>query len=248
MFEHFYIQEQGTKQFCHEASLISNELLACGYEIKTYTLKRIRRRQLPLNQYSFVFGDWFCMAGVLKQLKIPYQPFDNYPSSLAPYLHRRIWRSTLDKVRKRMAGGFCGSTFIKPAKRAKLFTGFVVDSESDFYNTFGASKREPVYCSEIVSWLSEYRIYIMDSTILAVDLYKGDPAVKLDLSVVQKAIADFGISKSPCAYSLDFGVLSTGLTALVEVNDALSLGAYQICGQDYTNMMLYRWQEILTVY
>ena len=37
-------------------------------------------------------------AKALKQLGVPVPVANSYPSSLAPFLHRRIWRSTLGRV------------------------------------------------------------------------------------------------------------------------------------------------------
>jgi ATP-grasp domain, R2K clade family 2 len=47
-------------------------------------------------------------------------------------------------------------------------------------------------------------------------------------------------------YAIDFGVLSTGETALVEMNDGFALGAYAIDSQDYTDLICARWTELLT--
>ena len=48
-----------------------------------------------------------------------------------------------------------------------------------------------------------------------------------DFWEVQKAIACYEYSRrSPVAYVVDFGVLSTGQTALVEVNDAFAFSKY----------------------
>lgn len=46
-------------------------------------------------------------------------------------------------------------------------------------------------------------------------------------------------------YAIDFGVLSTGETALVEMNDGFSVGAYGINQEDYTDMVMARWEELL---
>jgi hypothetical protein len=48
----------------------------------------------------------------------------------------------------------------------------------------------------------------------------------------------------PRAYSLDFGVLRTGETCLVEVNDAYALGHYGLQSVLYARMIDARWEEL----
>lgn len=50
---------------------------------------------------------------------------------------------------------------------------------------------------------------------------------------------------APGAYAIDFGVLTTGATALVEANDGYALGAYAIAADAYADLLLRRWQELL---
>ena len=51
--------------------------------------------------------------------------------------------------------------------------------------------------------------------------------------------------QAPSAYGIDFGVLSSGQTALIEVNDGYSLGAYAIEAKSYTDLLMTRWHELL---
>lgn len=46
-------------------------------------------------------------------------------------------------------------------------------------------------------------------------------------------------------YAIDFGVLKSGETTLVEMNDGFAVGAYAIGAKDYTNMIIARWEELL---
>ena len=51
----------------------------------------------------------------------------------------------------------------------------------------------------------------------------------------------------PSSYALDVGVLSTGETALVEVNDAYGIGAYGIAAEHYYTFLKARWDELCAV-
>ena len=43
----------------------------------------------------------------------------------------------------------------------------------------------------------------------------------------------------------DFGLLTSGETALVEWNDAFALGSYDLDPQLYTDLILTRWEELI---
>jgi hypothetical protein len=46
-------------------------------------------------------------------------------------------------------------------------------------------------------------------------------------------------------YGLDVGVLGTGQTAVVEVNDGFGLGSYGLEAAVYTDLILARWAELV---
>jgi hypothetical protein len=69
----------------------------------------------------------------------------------------------------------------------------------------------------------------------------------LHLPTIDQALAAYRASgEAPAAYGIDFGVLSDGQTALIEANDGYSLGAYQIGATAYTDVLLTRWQELVS--
>lgn len=245
MFDVAFIQEKGNGRLMPESELVRDYCAQIGLPIELYTPKRIHRRQLPFTRRCFVFGDMDCMHGAMRQLKIPIPEAVYFPSSLMPYLHRKIWLDTLGSVRKRIDDG-APAVFAKPASRAKIFTGQIFSNRSDFYHVGQTSWREPVWCSEIVVWQSEYRVYVNGSDIVAVDHYAGDANVALDLNVVTQAVALYARSgEAPAAFGIDFGVLASGETALVEANDGYALGAYQISSAAYTQLVFVRWRQLL---
>ena len=63
-----------------------------------------------------------------------------------------------------------------------------------------------------------------------------------DMKVVQQMADDF--ENAPKAYCLDVGVLSTGETALIEVNDGFSIGKYDMPKDMYANVLITRWNEL----
>lgn len=241
-----YIERQGRKGLGPEQALVQAEMMRRGIPIVLFTPKEIDRRSLPLDLASFVVGGTAIMHGAMKQLGIPIPEPDDYPESLRAFLHRRVWRSTLGRIEALLSEGDMAPVFIKPAERKKAFTGLVVSSPGDLYFIGSSSRRQQIWCSEVVSWLSEYRVYVIHDEVVGVDHYAGDAQVMISATVIAAAIDAFRHSgHAPSGYALDFGVLSTGETALIEANDGYALGAYQIDAANYTNLLLSRWEELL---
>lgn len=247
MIDRAFIQQQDNRQLRNEEQLVVEELERREIPVSFYTAKQILRRKLQLDRQSLVVGDLDCIHGALKQLDIQLPQLNEYPASLESFLHRRVWRSTIGNLESSLLSGMMTqSVFAKPANRCKRFTGFVIHDEGDLYRVGNISRREQIFCAEVVSWLSEYRIYVVKSKVRSVDFYSGDPEIKIDINVVEQAIDILDQSQESYAgYAIDFGVLSSGETALVEMNDGFAIGAYQINSQDYTDLILSRWEELL---
>ncbi len=247
MFNSAFLEESGNGKLRHEEQLLREEFERRGIPVILYTAKRIQRRQLPLSADTFIAGDMDAMQGAMRQLKIEVPaPFD-YPKCLWPFILRQIWTSTLGDIEREIADGTRRPVFVKPAKRQKSFTGRAFASWEDFREIGSASRGQEVWCSQLVEWVSEYRIYVIGAQIVSVDRYAGDSKVPLDLDFVREAVRVFRISgDAPAAYGIDFGVLKSGRTALVEVNDGYALGAYQITGTAYTDLLIARWEELVS--
>lgn len=246
MISKAFIQEQGNGHLREEEQRVVEELERRGIPITFYTEKRIHRRQLPLDSESLVVGDIPCIVGALKQLAIPEPEPNDYPASLSEFLHRRVWQSTLAELEQGLRGGRYPAMFVKPATCRKRFTGCVFESEYDLSRIYGVSRQEKVLCSEVVTWISEYRVYVVHSEIRSVDHYAGDAKIPIDLEEVGRAIQALSqAGESYAGYAIDFGVLASGQTALVEMNDGFAIGAYSIDSKNYTDMICARWEELL---
>ncbi|MEZ0276952.1 MAG: ATP-grasp domain-containing protein, partial [Roseimicrobium sp.] len=163
-FTHAYLEEQGNGRLGQEEKLLRSELDRQGIPVTLYTAKRMLRRQLPLGRTCFVAGDMTAMHGAMRQLGIEPPVPNDYPECLRSYLHRKVWTSTLAAVEKRVHEGDGPPVFAKPSARRKSFTGRVFASPNDLYAVAGTSRREPVWCSEVVEWVSEYRVYVLGET------------------------------------------------------------------------------------
>ena len=93
------------------------------------------------------------------------------------------------------------------------------------YKINNAGDNTKIICSESVNFVSEYRC-----------------PTAIDKSIVQEMVKDF--LNSPKAYCIDAGVLSSGETALIEVNDAFSIGKYSMSKELYAELLITRWNEL----
>lgn len=244
MFNRAYIEQAGNGKLRHEEQLVLEDCQRRGVQVTLYTAKQIQRRQLPLDTHSFICGDMDSMHGAMKQLGIEPPVANDFPESLKPFFHRRVWRGSISELESALENG--RELFAKPAGRRKLFTGRVFSHSHELYALSNISRREPLWCSEVVDWRSEYRVYVIDGGIVSIDHYAGDATVRLDETVVLEALHAHLLSgTAPAAYGIDFGVLSTGETALIEANDGYALGAYQIGSTDYSKLLHVRWAQLL---
>ncbi len=245
-FKEAYLQEKGSKRLGIEEELVFRYLKDKGIPVKYYTEKLINRRSLPLTFETLVVGNIPCMQGAMKQLGIDIPNENSYPQSLKKYLFRNVWVSTLEKVERQLRNGYVKPFFAKPKTQQKKFTGRVFETDGDLYFVSGCSKKTELVCCEIVNWISEYRVYVVQSKIVAVSHYDGDKSVKPDFGVIESAIKELETAGEAFAgYGIDFGVLDTGETALIEMNDGFGLGAYDISANDYGQLVEARWAQIV---
>ncbi|WP_080747187.1 ATP-grasp domain-containing protein [Comamonas thiooxydans] len=147
-----------------------------------------------------------------------------YPDPLGKYLHRKTGysRSLSALVREREM-----PVFVKPAEGWKRFTGAVLDHEGAARER-GISPHQAFFWSSPVTWLSEWRAYCVHGVVL--DLQPvPTTSVKspcVDRDVVGEAAARHYAEVGASGVVLDFGVLESGETALIEANDGFSFGAY----------------------
>ncbi len=246
MFSRAFLQASGNGKLRIEEQMLKSEFELRGVPVELYTIKNILRRNLPLSPDVFIAGDMDAMHGAMKQLQIDAPPPDDYPDSLAGFLHRRVWKTTLGEVQRDINADFGPPVFVKPSARRKSFTGRVISSPSDFAQVGAASRRQEVWCSEVVDWRAEHRVYVIDDKIVGIDHYAGDPEATLDIGTVRAALAAYrGSGKAPSAYGIDFGLLATGETALVEANDGYALGAYAVAAKPYADLLITRWRELV---
>lgn len=196
--------------------------------------------EVPINDIeSVVVGSINFIHGVLNKMGKPYPKELDYPECLQPYLGRKIWASTINEID---ANPEQWNVFVKPRGIAKKFVGRLVKHTGDLMDTGDQFLNTPVWVSEPVEFIREWRVFVRYGKVLDVRPYKGDWKATYDAAVIEKTIADF--TNAPNAYAMDFGVTKDGRTLLVEVNDGYSVGAYGLFFTDYSKLLSARWAEL----
>lgn len=227
-----------------EEALLAQHLTNLGVEFKIVSLSNLERGRVEeAGSADLVVGSLPFMKAALRHRGVDLPNEQSYPPALRHLLRRRIWPSTVRKVRESLELS-PRPFFLKPSERAKRFTGFVIFDSMDI-RLGGVSNAEKVWCSEVVTWKSEWRVYVASGQVIHQGHYHGDYDLQPSPEVVSEAVA-LMCAEPGCqsAFALDLGVLSTGETALVEANDAYSVGAYGIEAGLYYSFLKARWDEL----
>lgn len=220
----FYIADQGFKEMGFET------IPFCTME----DLAQCRPDDL-------IVGGLGSVTGKLKEHGINV-PNINYPDELEPFLGRKIWEATIDQV---LNDESVRPVFVKPI-REKRFTGVVLCSEKDFPKMSYCDPHEPVLCSEVIDFETEWRVFVRYGKILDVRPYYGTWKNHFDVKVIENAVDSY--SSASAGYAIDFGYTAEGKTLLVEVNDGFSVGSYGLAALDYAKLLSARWCELVGIH
>lgn len=195
-------------------------------DLSTPEYKSLLKGRVPIGSVEFV-KEIMRVRGIAVPSQI------SYPSSLAGYLNREVVLKTFKAAKSH--------EFIKPAKQIKAFTGAIKANIEE-----PVDDNIPVLASNPITFLAEWRAYVLDGAILGASRYDdSDDEYPLDKALLEQMVQDY--ADAPVGYSLDVGLTDKNETILVEVNDGWSLGWYpwgDVIFQDYLKLIAARWSEI----
>ena len=201
-------------------------------EVSTFENLKINENHVFLGSIQFVH-----QALNMLGLKVP-EPFD-YPENLKDFLGRDIYPSTISQISNNPAKW---NVFVKPRGLLKQFTGRVIKSTADLIGTSSYEQDTPIWVSEPIDFLAEWRVFVRYNQILGVRHYRGDWRCNYDYRIIENAIRKF--KDSPNAYAIDFGLTKDGRLLIVEVNEGYSIGSYGLFYVDYAKLIATRWCEL----
>lgn len=184
------------------------------------------KNAIPVGDIPFVTAWLNIFKGIKKQNPI------EIPNILRTdeFLKRKYSIVTSDKIPT------SGNYFIKDVSELKSFSyigdlEYLINDEifnkpKEFDASLHLNKDHLFQISEVVDILSEYRVYIIDNKIQAIEYYDGDPTIFPDIQLIQKANLLYSTQKDcPKSYSLDVMVNKKG-TSIIEIHNFSSLGLY----------------------
>lgn len=201
-------------------------------EVSSFDNLEIQEKHVFLGGIQFVHK-----ALRLLNQNIP-EPFD-YPGSLSDFLGRTIYPSTISVISNNPDRW---NIFIKPRGFLKQFTGRVIKSTADLIGTSSYEIDTPIWVSEQVSFIAEWRVFVRYNEVLGVRPYKGDWRCNYDFRIIEKAVKAF--KDAPYAYAIDFGLTTDGRMLIVEVNEGYSIGSYGLFYVDYAKLIATRWCQL----
>lgn len=214
-----------------------------GEDVKFYNTADIIFKSIPISEHDIVVGHVDQCRRIFKQHNAKDPDYLDYPTELNKYLGRTVWKEKIKDFHKRIVQPDYKPIFIKSVQQ-KLFTGFVCNNFSDYLKISDLEDTVDIWCSEIVNFESEYRIYIHKHDIVDCIRYKGSPWIAPNKEIVESMLNDLKNANMPIAYSIDVGIINNQ-TYLVECNDAFALGNYGINPRIYAEMLRDRWYQII---
>lgn len=201
---------------------------------------------LPIGSVEFV-------QAAMQRMGVKIPNLNCYPIALHKWLHREVNVASISSL------DFSKPWFLKPT-RTKLFNGFVLPSlnqrdDLDEHTTEQLAKvgqlsiREMVYCSRPVKFVFEARYYVVKGKVLGYGRYDPEGAYDAPAPALEEVVGMLDAYKdAPAGWALDVGVLDTGETALVEVNDGWALGFYfgTLTVENYLLLLETRWKELVS--
>jgi hypothetical protein len=215
-----------------------------GVRCELFEPKQLEQGTLPLARDTLVAGGVPVVEAALAALGIAVPVADNLPACLTKYRGRKVWSATWGELRTQYAKkGPPEPLWVKPLRRNKGFPSVAVYDADDMPDAERLPDTHEVLVSEYVTFVSEWRCFVRGGQILDLCRYHGDVFRYPDPQVIKDAIADYS-RIAPAAYGIDFGVLTTGRTVLVEVNEGYSLNPYGLEAMEYSELLEARWVQL----
>lgn len=119
-----------------------------------------------------------------------------------------------------------GYKFIKDIDKLKQFS-FIGDLGNLDKNDESIFISKNYLISNVVDIMSEYRVFVSDMSIKAIQFYDGDCTVFPNVSLLREMVGKYYLVQDrPKSYTMDIAVLKNGRTIILEVHPVVSVGTY----------------------
>ena len=235
------LQSETTGKLDREESYVEAWAHLNGIEVRYASLSKLRKRRLSLEDCILAVGGVEFMSMALRLVNATLPEDNCYPQSVHHALGREVRPSRLYEA---LMVSERRPVFVKPRVRTKRFTGKVIHDGGDYWLS-AVPPKEPVWVSDVLSFVAEWRFYVKGGAIYHHSIYSGDGSVVPDITVVEDVVKSLWLHDGYTDYAVDMGVDIDGRTLLVEFNDGYSVGAYgAIYPADYSEMLSNRWNQM----
>ena len=129
-----------------------------------------------------------------------------------------------------------GYKFIKDVDKLKQFS-FIGNLGNFDKNDREFFVSQNYLISNVVEIMSEYRVFVSDMSIKAIQFYDGDCTVFPDIPLLREMIGKYYLVQNrPKSYTMDIAVLKNGRTVILEVHPVVSVGTYGYYDKDLLEM------------
>ena len=129
-----------------------------------------------------------------------------------------------------------GYKFIKDIDKLKQFS-FMGDLGNFDKNDESIFVSQNYLISNVVDIMSEYRVFVSDISIKAIQFYDGNCTVFPDIRLLCEMIGKYYLVQDrPKSYTMDIAVLKNGRTVILEVHPVVSVGTYGYFDMDLLKM------------
>ena len=119
-----------------------------------------------------------------------------------------------------------GYKFIKDIDKLKQFS-FTGDLGNLDKNDESIFISQNYLISNVVDIMSEYRVFVSDMSIKAIQFYDGDCTVFPNVSLLREMVGKYYLVQDrPKSYTMDIAILKNGRTIILEVHPVVSVGTY----------------------
>lgn len=214
---------------------------ARDFSIEFFEWPPMRDGHIRIDSDAIYVGGAGTIAHIMHKLAVILPAIDDHPTELHHLLGRNVWRTVMGAVRTAFQQQ-ATPIFIKPYRDPKYFAGTIVKAFRDLIPTAHVPDEKPILASDVVSFVSEWRMYILEGKVIGASCYSGDPLLFPDRAVLERALRDWPGMPAGCA--IDLGVTDERRTLLVEVNDGYSLGSLGLRPVIYSRLLEARSREL----